>query len=118
MRTRRVRPPQVSWPDVESPPEPPAVPSTRGALGSSAYRSASAIMASASPIGRFTPDETTGLPANRPRSRTPTSTAKMTAAALAMVSGESGVEPAEPWVSTWRETPAFSAAASSASAAM
>jgi hypothetical protein len=30
-----------------------------------------------------------------------------------MVSGDSGVEPAEPWVSTWRATPAFSAAASS-----
>ena len=62
------------------------VPSTRGACGSSAYRSASAIIASASSIGRFTPEETTGLPANRCRSRTPTSTAKITAEAAAIVS--------------------------------
>ena len=95
-----------------------ALPSTRGALGSSAYRSASAIIASPSSIGRLTPEETTGLPANRPRSRTPTSTAKITAAALAITSGSSGVEPAEPWVSTWMSTPARAAAASRASAAM
>ena len=69
-------------------------------------------------MGRFTPEDTTGLPANRPRSRTPTSTAKITASAPAMVAGVSGVEPAEPWVSTWMSTPARSAAASSASAAM
>ncbi len=69
-------------------------------------------------MGRLTPEETTGLPAKRPRSRTPTSTAKITAAALAMVSWDNGVEPAEPWVSTWMSTPARSAAASSASAAM
>ena len=36
----------------------------------------------------------------------------------AMIAGESGVEPAEPWVSTWISTPARSAAASRASAAM
>ena len=69
-------------------------------------------------MGRLTPEETTGLPANRPRSRTPTSTAKMTADAAAMVAGESGLEPAEPWVSTAIGTPALAAAASSASAAM
>ena len=62
--------------------------------------------------------ETTGFPANRPRSRTPTSTAKMTAPAAAMVAGGSGFEPAEPCVSTAIETPARAAAASSASAAM
>ena len=72
----------------------------RGAFGSSAYRRASAIIASASSIGRLTPEETTGLPAKRPRSRTPTSTAKMTASAVAIVSWESGDEPADPWVST------------------
>ena len=122
--TRRVRPPQVS-PDSppeapEPPPEPPAPPSpsTRGAPGSSALRSASAIIASPSPIGRFTPEETSGLPAKRPRSRTPTSTAKITASAAAMVAAGSGVEPADPWVSTAMSTPAFSAAASRASAAM
>ena len=75
-------------------------------------------MASPSSIGRLTPDETTGLPAKRPRSRTPTSTAKMTASAAAMVSRGSGLEPAEPCVSTWIATPALAAAASSASAAM
>ena len=69
-------------------------------------------------MGRFTLDETTGLPAKRPRSRTPTSTAKMTADAAAMVSGGSGFAPAEPWVSTAIGTPALAAAASSASAAM
>jgi hypothetical protein len=69
-------------------------------------------------MGRLTPEETTGLPAKRPRSRTPTSTAKITASAAAIVSRESGVEPAEPWVSTSMSTPARSAAPCSASAAM
>ena len=69
-------------------------------------------------MGRFTPELTIGLPAKRARSRTPTSTAKITAPAAAIVAGESGVEPAEPWVSTWSSTPARSAAASRASAAM
>ena len=69
-------------------------------------------------MGRFTLEETIGLPANRERSRTPTSTAKMTALARAMVSCGSGEAPAEPWVSTAIGTPAFAAAASSASAAM
>ena len=75
-------------------------------------------MASASSMGRLTPELTIGLPAKRLRSRTPTSTAKMTAAAWAMVSWDSGVLPAEPWVSTSMATPARAAAASSASAAM
>ncbi len=116
-RTRRVRPPHVS--SAPAPPSPAvALPSTRGASGSPAYRSASAIIASASSIGRFTPEETIGLPPKRERSRTPTSTAKITAPAAAMVSGASGVEPADPCVSTWIWTPARSAAASRASAAM
>ena len=94
------------------------VPSTRGACGSVANSSASAIMASPSSMARFTPEATTGLPANRFRSRTPTSAAKIAASAAAMTSACSGVEPAEPWVSTWMSTPARAAAASRASAAM
>ena len=69
-------------------------------------------------MARFTPDATTGLPAKRFRSRTPTSAAKIAASAAAMVSALSGCEPAEPCVSTWMSTPARAAAASSASAAM
>ncbi len=69
-------------------------------------------------MARFTPEATSGLPAKRYRSRTPTSTAKMAADASAMVSCGSGVEPADPWVSTAMSTPARAAAASRASAAM
>ena len=75
-------------------------------------------MASASSIGRFTLELTIGLPANLLRSRTPTSTAKITAPAWEMVSYAKGVLPAEPWVSTAMATPARAAAASRASAAM
>ena len=69
-------------------------------------------------MGRLTPELTIGFPPNRDRSRTPTSTAKITAPAWEMVAGGSGVEPADPWVSTCSSTPARSAAASRASAAM
>ncbi len=54
-----------------------AVPSTREDDGSSAARSASAIIVSASSIGRFTPELIRREPAKRCRSRTPTSTAKI-----------------------------------------
>ncbi len=67
---------------------------------------------------RFTGACTTGLPAKRPRSRTSTSLAKITASARRMRSGSSGVMPAEPCVSTCRSTPSFFAAFVSASAAM
>ena len=50
-------------------------------------------------MARLTPEDTSGLPANRYRSRTPTSTAKIAADAAAMTAGSSGLEPAEPWVS-------------------
>ncbi len=69
-------------------------------------------------MARFTPEATIGLPANRARSLTPTSVAKMTASAAAIVAGDSGVDPAEPWVSTAISTPARWAAASRDSAAM
>ena len=69
-------------------------------------------------MARLTPEAITGLPANRPRSLTPTSVAKMTAAAPAMVAAGNGVLPEDPWVSTIRFTPARSAASFSASAAM
>ena len=57
-------------------------------------------------MARLVPLWTTGLPANRPWSRTPTSTAKMTASAARMTAGSSGVAPEEPCVSTWTSTPA------------
>ncbi|MDQ1103163.1 hypothetical protein QE405_000447 [Nocardioides zeae] len=117
MSTRRVRPPHDSVAS-SSPAELPEPPSTRRADGSLAARSASAIMASASSIGRLTEERTSGLPAKRPWSRTPTSTAKIAASAAAMTEEASGVEPAEPCVSTWMVMPARAAAASRASAAM
>ena len=69
-------------------------------------------------MARFTPEAITGLPAKRCRSLTPTSVAKITASAAAMVSGSSGLLPEEPWVSTVSATPARCAASLSASAAM
>ena len=75
-------------------------------------------MTSGSLIARLTPEAITGLPANRPRSLTPTSVAKMTAPAPAMVCALSGVLPEDPCVSTVREIPARSAAIFRASAAM
>ena len=69
-------------------------------------------------MARLTPDATTGLPANRCLSFTPTSVAKMTASAPAIVSADSGVLPDEPWVSTCSVAPASLAAAASESAAM
>ena len=48
-------------------------------------------------MARFTPDATTGLPANRCRSFTPTSVAKMTASAADMVAAANGVLPGGPF---------------------
>ena len=62
-------------------------PSTRAAFGLSAAASASATILSGSLMARLTPDATTGLPANRCLSFTPTSVAKMTASAPAIVVG-------------------------------
>jgi hypothetical protein len=87
-------------------------------LGSVATRRASEIILAGSLIARLTPEATTGLPAKRPLSLTPTSVAKMTASAEAMVSADSGVLPAEPCVSTCSVTPASFAAATRESAAM
>ena len=75
-------------------------------------------MTSGSLIARLTPEAITGLPAKRCRSLTPTSVAKMTASAPAMVAALNGVLPEEPWVSMVRFTPARSAANFRASAAM
>ena len=47
-------------------------------------------------IARLTPEAITGLPAKRCRSLTPTSVAKMTASAPAIVSAETAVLPEEP----------------------
>ena len=57
---------------------------------------ASAIIVSGSLIARLTPEAITGLPAKRCRSLTPTSVAKMTASAPAIVSAETAVLPEEP----------------------
>ena len=57
-------------------------------------------MTSGSLMARLTPEEMTGLPANLSLPLTPTSVAKMTASAPAMIEGSSGVLPLEPWVST------------------
>ena len=69
-------------------------------------------------MARFTPEAITGLPANRCRSLTPTSVAKITASAPAIVAALTGVLPDEPWVSTVNCTPARRAANFKASAAM
>src|SRR3954449_13220244 len=100
INTRRIRRPHDSEPVLDAAdapvPAPAPAPSTRGAFGSSAYRSASAIIASPSSIARLTPEAPSGLPAKRARSRTPTSTAKIAASASAMVSAGSGDAPADP----------------------
>jgi hypothetical protein len=75
-------------------------------------------MTSGSFIARLVPDWTSGLPANRPWSRTPTSTAKMAASAARITAGSSGVVPDEPCVSTCTSTPSAWPAAESLSAAM
>ena len=62
-------------------------PSTRAARRVVGGGNASAIILSGSLIARLTPEATTGLPANRCRSLTPTSVAKMTASASAIVVG-------------------------------
>ena len=77
-----------------------AVPETRWALGLVEAATASSIIFFGSLIARFTPDSMTGRPANRSRSFTPTSVAKIAAMALPMVSAGSGVTPPEPCVST------------------
>ena len=77
-----------------------ASPATVAAFGSSEARSASATITSGSLMARLTPEETTGLPPNLSLPLTPTSVAKMTAAALAMSAGSRGVLPLEPCVST------------------
>ena len=77
-------------------------PSTRAAFGLSAAASASATILSGSLMARLTPEATTGLPAKRCLSLTPTSVAKMTASAPAIVDAASGVLPDEPCVSTCR----------------
>ncbi len=66
----------------------------------------------------LTPTSTIGLPAKRPASLTGRSWAKMTASAAAISAALSGVEPAEPWVSTFIVWPAAFAAFSRPSAAM
>ena len=93
-------------------------PSTLAAFGLSAAATASATILAGSLIARLTPDAMTGLPAKRPLSFTPTSVAKMTASAPAIVDASSGVLPDEPCVSTCSVTPASLAAATSESAAM
>ncbi len=60
---------------------------------------ASAIIAGASLIARFTPEESVGFPANRALSRTSTSLAKITPSAAAITAGSSFLNPPEPWVS-------------------
>lgn len=47
-------------------------------------------------MARYTPEAMTGLPAKRCRSLTPTSVAKMTTSAAAMVARSSGVLPEDP----------------------
>ncbi len=69
-------------------------------------------------MARFTPDSMTGRPANRSRSRTPTSVAKITAAADLMTSPGIGSTPPEPCVSTRMSTPISFAVFDSESAAM
>ena len=69
-------------------------------------------------MARLTPEAITGLPAKRSRPLTPTSVAKMTASAAAMISAGTLLPPEEPWVSTVTVTPARSPAATSESAAM
>jgi hypothetical protein len=119
-RICRVRVPQPT-PPAAGPLEDddaPAEPSTRAALGLVAALRASEIILAGSLMARLTPEAMTGLPANRDRSLTPTSVAKMTASAAAMVSADSGVLPDDPCVSTCSVTPASLAAATSESAAM
>ena len=79
---------------------------------------ASLISFSGSSMPRLTGTWMTGLPAKRPRSRTSTSTAKITASAASITAGSSGVEPEEPWVSTANSTPISCAVWASESAAM
>ncbi len=95
-----------------------AVPPTVAAPAVALAATASAIIWSGSLMARLTPDSITGLPANLPRSFTPTSVAKMTASAAAIVDGSSVSPPLDPWVSTATSTPARSPAATSESAAM
>ena len=113
-----MRVPQPTSPPPDDSAAAAAEPSTCAALGLSDAATASAIILSGSLIARLTPEAMTGLPANRPRSLTPTSVAKMTASAPAIVAAASGVLPEEPCVSTTKLTPARSAASFRASAAM
>ena len=96
-----------------------AVPSTVVAAGFSEARNASASILSGSLIARFTPEATTGLPANRSRPFTPTSVAKMTAAAPAITEGSRGGASARTLgFDVHLDAGAFTAAATSESAAM
>ena len=95
-----------------------AVPETRRAFGFFAAARASSSILVGSLMARFTPDSMTGRPANRSRSFTPTSVAKMTAAALRMVPAGSKITEPEPWVSTWTSTPISLPALTRWSAAM
>ena len=74
-------------------------------LGSASHSvtSCSAWVTSAGPseMPFLTPTSTRGLPAKRPASLTGRSWAKITASAAAISAALSGVEPAEPWVSTF-----------------
>jgi hypothetical protein len=96
----------------------PAVPATVRAFGSAAAASASATSFAGSLMARLTPDSTSGRPANRSRSRTGTSVAKIAASASAIRAGSSHSTLPEPWGSTTSSTPAALPACSRPSAAM
>ena len=97
---------------------PPPAAMLGSALHSATSASACATSAGPSEMPFLTPTSTVGLPAKRPASLTGRSWAKITASAAAITSGLSGVEPAEPWVSTCISWPAAFAAFSRPSAAM
>ena len=88
------------------------------AAHSAASRSACITRAGPSEIAFLTPTSTVGLPVKRWTSLTGRSWAKITASASAIWAVVSGLDPAEPWVSTRISCPASRAAASRASAAM
>ncbi|CAB4948384.1 unannotated protein [freshwater metagenome] len=90
--------------------------STVGLAATAASASESIPFASLMP--RLTGPSTIGRCAKRSRPFTPMSAAKIATSAFWSSSADSGVEPAEPWVSTTISWPAAFAATSSDSAAM
>jgi hypothetical protein len=117
MRLPTLNPPSAA--SLLSEDDEPPPPATFGALGFFVAATASSNIFTGSLMARFTPDSITGFPANRCRSFTPMSVAKITASAFFTMSSGSGVIEEEPWVSTCRVTPGISfAAMARASAAM